>query len=110
MNSGTAVRRKRRGALGWTLRILRTMQFLLLLVFVAYFVCVQVNAVAYLVGRGKAIIGGVSPPVALHSGIAAVADIAAGLVLEAIAALSVFIALAVIRSAFRNRRRANRAS
>jgi hypothetical protein len=89
--------------LGWTLRILRAIQFVMVLVFVAYFVCVQINAVAYLAGTSKAVIGGVAPPVALHSGVAAAADIAVGLVFEAIAVVIVFIVLAVIRSAVRRR-------
>jgi hypothetical protein len=90
--------------LGWTLRLLRAIQFVMALVFAAYFVCVQINAVAYLVGRSKAIIGGVAPPVALSSGVAAAGDIAVGLVFEAFAAFFVFIALAVIRSGIRRRR------
>lgn len=102
MKTETAVHGKRRGVLGWTLRILRVLQFALLLAFVAYFVCVQINAVGYLAGS-KAIIGGATPPVPIHSGLAAAADIAVGLVFEAIAALCVFIALAVIHSAVRRR-------
>jgi hypothetical protein len=104
MKSETALRARRRGVLGWTLRILRVIQFVMVLVFVAYFVCVQINAVAYLAGRSKALIPGAAPPVALHSGMAAAADILAGLVFEAVAALIIFIALAVGRSAIRNRR------
>jgi hypothetical protein len=93
----------RHPALTWTLRVLRAAQLALLLCFVAYFASVQVNAVAYLAGRNGPVVRGADPPLPLTSGLAAVADIMAGLVVEAIAALVVFIAVSVIRGVLRNR-------
>jgi hypothetical protein len=87
--------------LTWTLRVLRAAQLGLLLCFVAYFVSVQVNAIAYLTGRHRPIVGGTAPPVPLDSNLSAAGDITAGFVFEAIAALIFFIVVtwswAVIR-------------
>jgi hypothetical protein len=88
----------RHPVLTWTLG---AAQLAMLLLFAAYFVCVQINAVAYLAGRRHAIIGGTTPPLPLDSAGAAVADIIAGLVCEAIAAIIVFIAIALSSAAIR---------
>jgi hypothetical protein len=93
----------RHPVLTWTLWILRAARLVMLLLFVAYFVCVQVNAAAYLAGRNRPIVGGTVPPVPLGSDAAAVADIITGLVFEAIAALIVFIVVALFRAAIRTR-------
>jgi hypothetical protein len=83
------------------LRAIGVAQLAMLLLFVAYFVSVQINAVAYLAGRHHAVVGGTAPPLPLDSAGAAVADIAAGLVCEAIAALVVCIAAALLQGAIR---------
>ena len=71
------------------------MQLAMLLLFVAYFVSVQVNAVAYLAGRKHPLVSGTVPPVPLDSALAATADITAGLIVEAVAAIVVFIVIAL---------------
>jgi hypothetical protein len=81
-----------------TLRVVRAAQLAMLVLFVAYLVSVQINAVAYLAGRHSPVIRGAVPPVGLHSAAAATADIIAGLVFEAIAALILFIVAALFRS------------
>ena len=96
-----AARVSRNPALTWTLWIVRAAQLVMLVLFVAYLVCVQINSVAYLAGRDRPIVGGTAPPVPLGSDAAAVADIIGGLAVEAIAALIVLIAMAMLRSAIR---------
>jgi hypothetical protein len=91
--------RARHPVLTWMLRVLRAAQLALVLCFVAYFVCVQVNAVAYLAGRHDPVISGTDPPVSLGSDPAAVGDFVIGLVFEAIAALIVFIVVVRLRGA-----------
>jgi hypothetical protein len=88
------------------LRALRAAQLAMLLLFAAYFVCVQVNAAAYLAGRTRLVVRGAVPPVALGSTAAAVADITAGLVFEAVAALILFIATALFRAAIQDHKNA----
>ena len=66
-----------------------------ILLFAVYWVCVQVNAIAYLARKRSAIIGGTTPPVPVDSDAMAAADIVIGLIFEAIAALIVSIAVAV---------------
>ena len=90
--SGT--RGSRHPVLTWTLRVLRVAQLALLLCFAAYFVSVQVNAIAYLAGRHRPIVGGTAPPVPLDSNLSAAGDITAGLAFEAIAAVIIFIVVA----------------
>jgi len=77
--------------LTWALRVLRAAELALLLCFVAYFVSVQVNAIAYLTGRHRPIVVGTAPPVPLDSNLSAAGDITAGPAFEAIAALIFFI-------------------
>ncbi len=89
--------------LTWTLRVLWAARLVLLLLFVTYFVSVQINAVAYLAGRKRPIVGGAAPPVPLGSDMAAIADITAGLAFEAIAALIVFIVVALFHATIRKR-------
>jgi hypothetical protein len=81
---------------GWTLRFLRAAQLALLLVFIAHFVSVQVNAAAYLAGRDHPVVGAA----------AAVIDIVAGLAFEAVAAVILFIAAVMLRALIRERRQA----
>jgi hypothetical protein len=76
----------------------------MLLLFVAYFVSVQINASAYLAGRNRPVVRGAVPPVALGSSAAAAADIIAGLVVEAVAALILFIVAASLRALIRERK------
>jgi len=84
-------------ALIWVLRLVRGVQLAMVLCFVVYFLSVQVNAVAYLTGRHRPLVGGATPAVPLDGAAAAVADIVVGLAFEAIAALIVFVVVAVIR-------------
>lgn len=86
-------------ALNWTLGIV---QLVMLFLFVVYFASVQINAVAYLAGRHQAIVGGTTPPVPLDSTGAAVTDIAAGLLCEALFAIDVLIAVLVSRTVIRD--------
>jgi hypothetical protein len=79
------------------LRVLRVVQLAVLLAMVVYLVEVQVNAAAYLAGRHHPVIDGATPPIALDSAAVAVTLIIVGLVVEAVAALIVFIVIAVIR-------------
>jgi hypothetical protein len=95
---------RRHPILAWTLRVLRAAQLVLLLLFSAYFVCVQINATAYLAGRNHPMVGGTAPPVPLHSDAAAVAGIIAGLVFEAIVAFVIFIVAALFRPGMRRKR------
>jgi hypothetical protein len=76
---------------------------MLMLLFVIYFVSVQVNAIAYLAGRNHPVVGGTTPPVPLNSTAAAIADIIAGLLFEAIAALIVLIVITLLSAAIRQR-------
>ena len=71
----------------------------MMLIFAAYFVSVQINAVAYLAGSRHAIVGGTTPPIPLDSAGAAVTDIAVGLLLEALAALDLLIVVLLSRAA-----------
>jgi hypothetical protein len=96
----------RHPVLTWTLRALRAAQLAMLLLFTAYFVSVQINATAYLAGRNRPVVRGTVPPVALGSIAAAVADITAGLIFEAVAALILFIATALLRAAIQDRKNA----
>jgi hypothetical protein len=98
----------RHPVLTWTLRVLRVAQLALLLCFVAYFVSVQVNAIAYLAGRHRPIVGGTAPPVPLDSNSAAAGDIIAGLAFEAIAALIIFVAVALACTVIRRRYKGQR--
>jgi hypothetical protein len=95
----------RHPVLTWTLRALRAAQLAFLFLFVAYFVSVQVNAIAYLAGRKHPLVPGTVPPVPLDSAIAAAADITAGLIVEAVTAVIVSIMTALIRVAMWRRRR-----
>ena len=72
------------------------------------FVCVQINAVAYLAGRRGAIISGTTPPIAIHSGAAAAANILIGLIIEAFAALVTAIATAMALTWLGDARRVRR--
>lgn len=69
------------------LTLLRAAALVTVLLFAAYWVCVQINAIAYLVGKRSAIIRGVMPPVPVRSDAVAAVDIVIGLVYEAIAAV-----------------------
>jgi hypothetical protein len=94
--------------LRWLLRIralLRGAALVMALLFCIYFACVQVNAIAYLAGRGTAIIGGMTPPVPIRSGAAAAADILIGLVIEGFTALVATIAIAMAFARLRYARR-----
>ncbi len=85
--------------LNWTLGIV---QLVMLFLFVVYFLCVQIAAVAYLAGSRHGIVGGATPPLHLDSIGAAVTDIAAGLLCEALFAIDVLIAILVSRAAIRD--------
>jgi len=75
--------------------LLRAAVFVMQLLGVAYFVCVQINAIAYLAGKRGAIISGTTPPVGIDGVAAAAADIVIGLIFEAVVALIVAIVLAI---------------
>jgi len=79
------------------------------LLFCVYFVCVQINAIGYLAGKGNAIILGMKPPLPIDSDAAATVDIVIGLLFEAfttlITAIAGAIALASVRSFLDARRR-----
>jgi hypothetical protein len=77
------------------LTLLRAAGLVTILLFAVYWVCVQVDAIAYLAGKRNAIIGGMTPPVPVDSDAMAAVDIVIGLIFEAIAALIVSIAAAV---------------
>jgi hypothetical protein len=103
--TGRGARRRAGGrgsspAVNWALGVT---QLAAMLIFVAYFVCVQVNAVAFLTGTRRAVIGGTAPPVPLTGTGAAAADCAAGLLIEALSAVDLVImvlfAVAGIREA-----------
>jgi hypothetical protein len=84
---------------------LRAAGFVMELLFVWYFVCVQINAIGYLVGKRSAVISGMTPPARIDSLAAAVCDIVAGLVFEAVAALISGIAIAFALTSLRDARR-----
>jgi hypothetical protein len=86
------------------LRGFRAAAFAMQFLFVAYFACVQVNAIAYLAGKHGAIIGGAKPPVPIDSVPAAAGDIAIGLIIEAIVALITAIATAAALTSLRDAR------
>jgi hypothetical protein len=96
---GRAVGRAGNPVLNWTLGIA---QLVMLFLFVLYFLCVQIAAVAYLAGSRHGIVGGATPPLHLDSIGAAVTDIAAGLLCEALFAIDVLIAILVSRAAIRD--------
>jgi hypothetical protein len=81
---------------------------MMVLLLVIYFLFVQVNAIAYLVGMRNTGFGGASPPVPIHNDPTAIANIVVGLLFEAIAALIFFVALAMLRQAIRDRHLARR--
>jgi|SRR5579872_1432727 len=85
--------------------LLRAAAFVIQLLAVAYFVCVQINAIAYLAGRHAAIISGTTPPVRIDGDAAAVGDIVVGLVFEAVVALIVAIMVAIALTSLRDARR-----
>ena len=97
---GRAGGRESSPAVNWALGIA---QLAMMLIFVAYVVCVQVNAVAFLTGTRHAIVGGTAPPIPLDGAGAAVADFAAGLLIEALGIIDLVIvvlfAVAGIREA-----------
>jgi hypothetical protein len=95
----------RHPVLTWTLRALRAAQLALLFLFVAYFVSVQVNAIAYLAGRKHPLVPGTVPSVPLDSAIATAADITAGLIVESAIAVIVSIMTVLFRAAMWRRRR-----
>jgi hypothetical protein len=77
------------------LTVLRVAALVAVLLFAAYWVCVQINAIAYMVGKRSAIIAGTTPPVPVRSDAIAALDVVIGLIFEAIAAVIVSIAVAV---------------
>jgi hypothetical protein len=103
MPTAPASARGKHPALTLILRVLRAAQLALLLCFVAYFVSVQINAIAYLAGKNHPIVGGATPPVPFDNAAAAAADIIAGLILEAIAAVIVCIIVSLSISTIRKR-------
>lgn len=82
--------------------LLRAVAFVMQLLLVAYFVCVQINAIAYLAGKRGAIISGTTPPVRIDGVAAAVGDIVIGLVFEAVVALIVAIVVAIALTSLRD--------
>lgn len=93
----------RHPVLTWILRVVLAARLAMLLLFVAYVVSVQVNAVAYLAGSSRPIVGGTAPPTPLDSAAAAVAYVIAGLVFEAVAAFIILIAVVLLRARIRER-------
>jgi hypothetical protein len=89
----------------FVLRPLLGAQFVMELLFVWYFVCVQINAIAYLAGKRSAVITGTTPPARIDCVVAAVGDIVAGLVFEAVVALIWAIAIAFALTSLREARR-----
>ncbi len=87
------------------LAFLRAAECVTVLLFAAYWACVQINAIAYLAGKGSAVIGGTTPPVPVRSDATAAVDIVIGLIFEAIAAVIVSIAVAVACARLRAARR-----
>jgi hypothetical protein len=85
--------------------LFRAAAFVMQFLGVAYFVCVQINAVAYLAGKRGAIISGTTPPVRIDGVGAALGDIAIGLVFEAVVALIVAIVGAVMLTSLHDARR-----
>jgi hypothetical protein len=84
---------------------IRAAVLMMQLLFVAYFVCVQINAIAYLAGKHSAVIGGVKPPAPIGSDTAAIINIVVGLVFEAVVALIVAIVSAIALTSLRDARR-----
>jgi hypothetical protein len=85
-----SARTARHPAVNW---VLGGTQLVTLLCGVAYFVPVQVNAAAFLSGYPHTIIPGSTPPAALDSDGAAIADVLGGLLIEAVAAVVFYIAI-----------------
>jgi hypothetical protein len=85
--------------------LFRAAAFVLQLLFGVYFVCVQINAVAYLAGRRGAVISGTTPPVRIDSVAAAVGDMVIGLVFEAVIAVIAAIMIGIALSSLRDGRR-----
>jgi len=85
--------------------LLRAAAFVVQLLLVAYFVCVQINAIAYLAGKRGTIVGGTTPPVRIDSVAAAAGDIVIGLAFEAVVALIAAIAVATLLTRMRDTRR-----
>jgi hypothetical protein len=85
--------------------LLRAAVFVVQLLAVAYFVCVQINAIAYLAGKHGAIISGTAPPVRIDSVAAAAGDIVIGLVFEAVVALIVAIVASIALTNLHDARR-----
>ena len=85
------------------LRLSRAACLVMVLLLVIYFLFVQANAIAYLVGMRNTSFGGASSPVPIHNDPTAIANIVVGLFFEAIAALIFFVVLAMLRQAIRDR-------
>jgi hypothetical protein len=85
--------------------LLRAAVFVIQLLGVAYFVCVQINAIAYLAGKHGALVGGTAPPVRIDSVAAAFGDIVIGLVFEAVVALIVAIVVSIMLTSLGDARR-----
>ena len=77
------------------LTLLRVAGLVTVLLFAVYWVCVQINAIAYIVEKTSTIIGGITPPVPIRSDAIAALDVVIGLIFEAIAAAIVSIAVGV---------------
>jgi len=82
--------------------LFRAAVFVIQFLAVAYFVCVQINAIAYLAGKRGPIISGTAPPVRIDGVAAAVGDIVIGLVFEAVVALVVAIVVAITLTGLRD--------
>jgi hypothetical protein len=82
--------------------LLRAAVFVMQLLVVAYFVCVQINAIAYLVGKRGAIISGTAPPIRIDGVAPAAGDIVIGLVFEAVVALIAAIVVAIALTSLRD--------
>lgn len=82
--------------------LLRATCLVMVLLMVIYFVFVQANAIAYLVGMRNTGFGGASPPVPIRNDPTAIVNIVVGLFFEAIAALIFFVALVMLRQAIRD--------
>jgi hypothetical protein len=85
--------------------LLRAAALAIQLLFVVYFVCVQINAVGYLAGKRSAVISGTTPPVQIDGVAAAVGDIVIGLVFEVVVALISAIMIAIGLTSLRDARR-----
>jgi hypothetical protein len=82
--------------------LLRAAVFVMQFLGVAYFVCVQINAIAYLAGKRGVVISGTTPPVRIDGVAAAMGDIVIGLVFEAVVALIVAIVVAIMLTSLRD--------